>query len=205
MAAAVLYQHESLRLISLTMELLAALRVGRSRYLIACFAVIALASTTLAMEPHRISIRDSFARGDIGFRARITQLREVARTNFEILGEADLLLLEWYFGPRPSETNLKLCYVVGTASETGVPAPFSLSSEVVFVLLRSHVSGNRFRFSSNWKDGFDQAYVVGDAFPFAQPDSEVVAFFDIFGFPNVVERISKADLRKIRSGTDRSR
>jgi len=150
------------------------------------------------MEPPTLPIQEALAKGMLGFRGHVTQLNEIRATPWEITGEAVLEVLEWYTGTPLKTTQLKLEYLVETTSETGMPVSFQLSSEVVVVLNRIRESGGRLKFSSDWKDGFDYAYVVVDSFPPGQAEVRGRQVRNVFS-PGVVESMPIRLLNKARS------
>ncbi len=141
----------------------------------------------------KINVEKAFKNGKAAFIARVIRLEEIQRQDAQTIVEAKLEIIDCFYGLECRKTQfIKMRYVSETVVDGAFPVEFEISSEV-FIILSRPILSLEITFVSNYKDGFDAAFVIGDTFPKKYYQSDTLRLFNIY-HPKSASSVSKKDI-----------
>jgi hypothetical protein len=157
-----------------------------------CFSYTSLA---FAYDLPKITAEEAIRNGKVAFVARVVKLEEIRRQDDQTVVEAKLEVINCHYGIDCKKNKfIRMRYVSETVIDGAFPVDFEVSSELL-VILNHPILQPQVTFASNYKDGFDFAFVIADTFPQKYFQSNTLRLLNIY-HPSSVFTVTKEDLEK---------
>ena len=156
--------------------------------------MLLFASNAVAFEPPQYSLADAVDRAESIFIGRVIKIEENEVGEYSVKATATIKVLNCIVNVDCDEfKEIKIVYYSQTHADRAFPVNFPISTNILFPL-RKRIRSNILFFDSDWNDGIDIAYIIGDSeFTLSYKETSNFALYNIF-LPSIKEESSMREI-----------